>query len=348
MKMLLIYDPAHDIQAVTTALNLDGITLEKSTSTSMLAAVAQQGSVLAVLVSVQSIDDPKVSLVRSLRADGLYAGAFVLLCPGRLAEDAYRLCRDGVFDDYVFIEPLHDAFRLRLAVHRAQTMGVQERTQVELVKLSQLVTTARTVTTKVADRLGEDWKDVLPRMRKMLDLWETDMAETHASPRSTEPAALMDSVEQLRQRQSEVLASVGDHVGLIDASVTRARTPDDRMLLLIDDDQQFSELFEAIVSGLKFRINWTAQPSRAVRLIKELRPVVVFLDVDMPQLNGIEVLRAIRADAVVGKTPVILMTGKRDVETVLAAKALHVDGYLVKPPPPAEVAARLKSILGHS
>ena len=350
MRVLLIHDPLHDVQAVRAALAPDGVVFEASTSMAMAAGITQQASVDAVLVSVRSMDDPKINLARAWRTEALYDGLLILLCPGRIAEDAYRLCREGVFDDYAFVEPLHDGFRLRLALHKAVASRVNEKAQMELAALSHVVADARGAASGAAGQLNEDWKEVLPLLRRMLQEWEQSRlgGESNAVGRSEERAGLMTVVERIRQRQEEAWASVDDHVDLIDRSLARARAPDGRLLVLVDDDPAFTEIFDIMVSALGYHLKTSADPRTALRLIKEVHPVVVLLDVDMPGMSGIELLRTIRSDKIVGTIPVILMTGRRDIDTVMMAKQLRVNGYLVKPASANEIAAKLDAIVGQA
>jgi two-component system alkaline phosphatase synthesis response regulator PhoP len=69
----------------------------------------------------------------------------------------------------------------------------------------------------------------------------------------------------------------------------------------------------------------------ALELIRKERPDLVFLDVLMPGLDGLEVCKAIRADATLARTPVILLSAMGEDRLIAAAKNAKADGYLTKP-----------------
>lgn len=63
---------------------------------------------------------------------------------------------------------------------------------------------------------------------------------------------------------------------------------------------------------------------------RENKPFIILLDLNMPRMNGIEFLRAIKADRALKKIPVIVLTTSKDEEDKLESYNLGVAGYLVK------------------
>ena len=60
-------------------------------------------------------------------------------------------------------------------------------------------------------------------------------------------------------------------------------------------------------------------------------PAVVILDIKMPRMDGIEVLRAIRSDAALARIPVVMLTSSREEHDLLRSYELGVNAYVVKP-----------------
>jgi CheY-like chemotaxis protein len=60
-------------------------------------------------------------------------------------------------------------------------------------------------------------------------------------------------------------------------------------------------------------------------------PTVVILDLKMPRMDGLEVLRAIRADPALKMTPVVMLTSSREEQDLIQSYALGVNAYVVKP-----------------
>jgi CheY-like chemotaxis protein len=85
--------------------------------------------------------------------------------------------------------------------------------------------------------------------------------------------------------------------------------------------------------------------AQAWAMVQENKPSLVLLDVQMPGLSGLEVLRLIKADPALKKTRVILLTSKAqetDIETGLLAGA---DFYLTKPFSPLDLLSRVEEAL---
>jgi DNA-binding response OmpR family regulator len=62
-------------------------------------------------------------------------------------------------------------------------------------------------------------------------------------------------------------------------------------------------------------------------------------------VSGIDLLQSIRSNTAIATIPILLLTGKSDLETVRVAKSLQVNGYLVKPPHIEDLASKLSTIM---
>jgi DNA-binding response OmpR family regulator len=76
----------------------------------------------------------------------------------------------------------------------------------------------------------------------------------------------------------------------------------------------------------------TAQSGiQALEMMRDLQPQLVILDIMMPAMSGMDVLRQMRAEAAIADIPVILMTSKRQEQDVNTGFALGVVDYIIKP-----------------
>jgi len=110
------------------------------------------------------------------------------------------------------------------------------------------------------------------------------------------------------------------------ASSTTVRT-----VLVADDDPSIRDFVSRVVRKAGHRVVAAERGDQALAMARQERPSLVFLDVLMPGLDGLEVCRALRGDAVLGRVPVVLMSAmgeERLAETCRDAKA---NDYLVKP-----------------
>jgi two-component system, OmpR family, phosphate regulon response regulator PhoB len=117
------------------------------------------------------------------------------------------------------------------------------------------------------------------------------------------------------------------------------------VLLVADDDEDILTLVQLRLTRSGYDVVVARDGEEALRLTREKQPDLAVLDWMMPKASGVEVLRAIRADARTSDIPVILLTARAseaDIEEGLAAGA---DDYIAKPFSPQELAARIQGIL---
>lgn len=113
-------------------------------------------------------------------------------------------------------------------------------------------------------------------------------------------------------------------------------------VLIVDDDENISEVINMYLksSGYNTRIALNGKEAQEVYL--EYKPDIVLLDVMIPYIDGIDVLKWIRKQE---ETPVIMITAKGDTFDKVLALELGADDYIVKPFEPKELLARVKAVL---
>ncbi len=125
--------------------------------------------------------------------------------------------------------------------------------------------------------------------------------------------------------------------------VTRAMAK--RMLLLIEDEESIAEPLEQALTREGFDVVWAATAAAGMEAFRARMPDVVLLDVMLPDGDGREVLRDIRAASGV---PVLMLTARgEEIDRVLGLE-LGADDYVTKPFSVAELVARLRAILRRS
>ena len=118
-----------------------------------------------------------------------------------------------------------------------------------------------------------------------------------------------------------------------------ATTP---LVLVVEDEPAIASILTAYLERDGLRSRMASDGQEALQLFRQLRPDLVLLDIHLPGMDGIDVLRAIRDDS---QTPVIMVTALADDVDKLLALRLGADDYVVKPFSPRELAARVKAIL---
>ncbi|KAB2928566.1 MAG: response regulator transcription factor [Dechloromonas sp.] len=113
-------------------------------------------------------------------------------------------------------------------------------------------------------------------------------------------------------------------------------------VLLVDDDVELAEMLGDYLAQDGFQVTTLHDGEGAVEAALSGDYAIVVLDVMMPKLSGIEVLRRIRA---ANSLPVLMLTAKGDDLDRIVGLELGADDYVPKPCQPRELAARLRAIL---
>jgi two-component system, OmpR family, response regulator len=123
------------------------------------------------------------------------------------------------------------------------------------------------------------------------------------------------------------------------------RRPDGGPLrvLVVDDEQTLAELLTMALRYEGWDVRSANDGLTAVRAVREFRPDVVVLDVMLPDIDGLEVLRRLRSDA--SDVPVLFLTARDAVEDRIAGLTAGGDDYVTKPFSLEEVVARLRGLM---
>jgi adenylate cyclase len=123
----------------------------------------------------------------------------------------------------------------------------------------------------------------------------------------------------------------------------RLRTPP--RILVADDNATNLELIRVRLGSLGYEIVTAVDGEEALAKARELEPDLVLLDIMMPKLDGISVLKELKRDAALRFVPVILVTAKADTRDVVEGLESGGDDYLTKPFEHAALVARVRSLL---
>lgn len=104
-----------------------------------------------------------------------------------------------------------------------------------------------------------------------------------------------------------------------------------KSVVIVEDEPDTAEMFAEMARLIGYRVMKSLGGVRAIHLISETKPDAVILDIMMPDLSGLEVLRYIRRDPRLAQVPVIIVSAKglpSDIQSGLEAGAAI---YLTKP-----------------
>ena len=117
------------------------------------------------------------------------------------------------------------------------------------------------------------------------------------------------------------------------------------LVLVADDEPRITKLVSIALSEEGFRVVTANGGEDALAKAEEVRPDIVLLDIVMPDLDGIEVMRQLRERRPV---PVILLTAKGSTADKAKGLDLGADDYIAKPFHPDELAARVRAVIRRS
>ena len=120
--------------------------------------------------------------------------------------------------------------------------------------------------------------------------------------------------------------------------------------IVVIEDESFTR--NIIVRGLRqlgvTKIHEAADGGEGLKVVATVRPSLVLCDIHMEPVDGLGFLESLRKlpIAAIAATPVVFLTADSEQRTVLAAKELQVNGYLVKPVSVAQLQKRIEGVLG--
>jgi DNA-binding response OmpR family regulator len=113
-------------------------------------------------------------------------------------------------------------------------------------------------------------------------------------------------------------------------------------VLIVDDDENISEVIKMYLENSGYDTKVCHNGRDAQEMFTQYKPDLVLLDIMLPSVDGIDVLKWIRKQS---ETPVIMLTAKGETFDKVLGLELGADDYIVKPFEPKEMVARVKAVL---
>jgi len=117
------------------------------------------------------------------------------------------------------------------------------------------------------------------------------------------------------------------------------------VVLVVDDDMMNLRMAEFILEQEGYSIVKADSGMECLNYLKDNRPDLILLDIEMPVMSGIKTLEVIRENPELDEIPVMFLTAAADVETVVEAGTLGVTDYIKKPFFPDELAKRVRNAI---
>jgi len=126
------------------------------------------------------------------------------------------------------------------------------------------------------------------------------------------------------------------------------RMPDDAIIFIVEDDPLFVDMYKTAFEGAGYTVDFAFDGETGLKKLKEMpqKPSVLLLDVMMPRMNGIDMLKAMKGEEPLKAIPVIFLTNLSGAEDARHALEHGAVTYLVKSQyTPKEVVQKVREIV---
>ena len=113
-------------------------------------------------------------------------------------------------------------------------------------------------------------------------------------------------------------------------------------ILIVEDEPSIREVTGLYLQRADYRVLYAADGRTALEMMAKQLPDLVILDLMLPQVDGYEITRWLRAR---GDTPIIMLTARREEADRIAGLEMGADDYVVKPFSPQELVSRVRAVL---
>ena len=116
-------------------------------------------------------------------------------------------------------------------------------------------------------------------------------------------------------------------------------------ILIVEDDRDIGELVCRYLEKAGFSTDLITSGRDAIGVITATTPDLLVLDLMLPQVDGLEICRAVRANERTAGTPIIMLTARGDESERIVGLEIGADDYIAKPFSPNELVARVRALL---
>jgi len=123
---------------------------------------------------------------------------------------------------------------------------------------------------------------------------------------------------------------------------TTKETPN---ILVVDDEASNRAVLRDILEAHDYQVSEASDGLEALRAVEQNPPDVILLDLNMPNMGGLDVMKTLKLNREFALIPVVIVTGQNDNASRITALKLGADDFLTKPPHMAELIARVRSLV---
>jgi DNA-binding response OmpR family regulator len=121
-----------------------------------------------------------------------------------------------------------------------------------------------------------------------------------------------------------------------------AITMEKPVILAVDDSSEMLDILKNLIAGAGYRFYGASNANQCMRLVRDIQPDLILLDIQMPEVDGFELCRQIRALQACQHTPIAFVTARRTTQDVKAGIAAGGNDFITKPFDPKNLMARIE------
>jgi CheY-like chemotaxis protein len=301
----------------------------------------------------------------------------LILCNQEDLRRVYALCKKEYFDDYVLFWPIpHDALRLPMAVHHALRQLVDSENGAPSVgefaaqarRLAELETLLSQYAARGSDRIDAASRSLQQAQQGIglaLDGFSRELAEGdlrglievkdapgwqreidrlktgEIGPRLDAVAAAVTPVRDWAGALRTELAPQFESARALQTLAARVRP----LVLLVDDDEYQHKLLRALLLKENLELLFASSGDEAFAMLRRHRPNLILMDFELPDIDGVEALKRIKAAEPFSTVPIVMVTGRSDRRVVGESANAGASGFLVKPFNQQTLLAKVRSCL---
>jgi two-component system phosphate regulon response regulator PhoB len=118
-----------------------------------------------------------------------------------------------------------------------------------------------------------------------------------------------------------------------------------KSILVVEDESDILELVRYNLTRDGYTVHMAASGEAALKNIKTAKPDLVLLDLMLPEIDGLEVCKRLKADPATADVPVVMLTAKGEEADIVAGLEIGADDYVTKPFSPRVLIARVRAVL---
>lgn len=300
----------------------------------------------------------------------------LILCNKDDLRRVYDLCKREYFDDYILFWPMtNDTSRLLMAVHHAMRqlaasampgpgeIAVQARRLTDLeaqieryaANGGQRINLASRSLHQAEQEIGEALDHFSRKLSQgehagLVEVKDSGWLQREINKLKAEEIEkrfhmISDAVQPVQQWASELKRELAPQLESAKALRSLAESFRPVVLVVEDDDFQHKAVTQ-ILGGMDIELVFAVSGMEALNLIRKRRPNLILMDIGLPDIDGIEVTRRLKATEQFAKIPIIMITGHSEKSMVVSSLKAGAADFAVKPFDKKALRAKVEHLLG--